>query len=91
MSIWMLRHSNNGGYKRVDKRSSDFGRDVPRHVIETASSLITRNFRRLASRVPSAHFFDSIGIRLRLVWSKQLSEIVTEHSDADVQRNFGIK
>ncbi|CAH0485867.1 unnamed protein product [Peronospora farinosa] len=78
-------------YKRVDKRSSGFGRDVPRLVIETASSLITRNFRRLASRVPNAHLFDSIGIPPRLVWSKQRSEIVTEHPDDDVQRKFGIE
>ncbi|KAL4118352.1 hypothetical protein PRIC2_010678 [Phytophthora ramorum] len=46
-------------YKRVDKRSSGYGRDVPRSVIDEASSLITRNFRRLASRVPNAHLFDS--------------------------------
>ncbi|CAI5745998.1 unnamed protein product [Peronospora destructor] len=77
-------------YKQVDKRSSGFGRDVPRLVIETASSLIRRNFRRLASRVPNAHLFDSIGIPPRLVWSKQRSEIVTEHPDDDVQQKYGI-
>ncbi|CAI5725403.1 unnamed protein product [Peronospora destructor] len=77
-------------YKRVDKRCIGFGRDVPRLVIERASSLITRNFRRLASRVPNAHLFDSIGIPPRLVWSKQRLEIVTEHPDDDVQRKYGI-
>ncbi|EGZ07842.1 hypothetical protein PHYSODRAFT_527334 [Phytophthora sojae] len=78
-------------YKRVDKRSSGYGRDVPRSVIDAASSLITRNFRRLASRVPNAHLFDSMGIPPRLVWSKQRSEIVTEHPDDTVQRKYGIK
>ncbi|KAG1689062.1 hypothetical protein DVH05_002830 [Phytophthora capsici] len=77
-------------YKRVDKRSRGYGRDVPRSVIDTASSLITRNFRRLASRVPNAHLFDSTGIPPRLVWSKQRSEIVTEHPDDNVQRKYGI-
>ncbi|GMF43203.1 unnamed protein product [Phytophthora fragariaefolia] len=78
-------------YKRVDKRSCGYGRDVPRTVIDVASSLITRNFRRLASRVPNAHLFDSMGIPPRLVWSKQRSEIVTEHPDDNVQRKYGIK
>ncbi|KAE8879244.1 hypothetical protein PF005_g16291 [Phytophthora fragariae] len=78
-------------YKRVDKRSSGYGRDVPRSIIDEASSLITRNFRRLASRVPNAHLFDSMGIPPRLVWSKQRSEIVAEHPDDNVQRKYDIK
>ncbi|KAF1773939.1 P-loop containing nucleoside triphosphate hydrolase [Phytophthora cactorum] len=78
-------------YKRVDKRSSGYGRDVPRSVIDTASSLITRNFRRLANRVPNAHLFDSTALPPRLVWSKQRSEIVTDHPDDNVQRKYGIK
>ncbi|KAL4146084.1 hypothetical protein PRNP1_011957 [Phytophthora ramorum] len=78
-------------YKRVDKRSSGYGRDVPRSVIDEASSLITRNFRRLASRVPNAHLFDSAGIPPRLVWSKQRSEVVTEHPKDNVQRKYGIE
>uniref|UniRef100_M4BCU3 ACT domain-containing protein n=1 Tax=Hyaloperonospora arabidopsidis (strain Emoy2) TaxID=559515 RepID=M4BCU3_HYAAE len=78
-------------YKRVDKRSRGYGRDVPRLVIDTASSLITQNFRRLANRVPNAHLFDSMEIPPRLVWSKQQSETVTEHPDDDVQRKYGIK
>uniref|UniRef100_A0AAV1TCD7 ACT domain-containing protein n=1 Tax=Peronospora matthiolae TaxID=2874970 RepID=A0AAV1TCD7_9STRA len=78
-------------YKRVDRRSRGYGRDVPRLVIDTASSLITRNFRRLADRVPNAHLFDSMEIPPRLVWSKQQSETVTEHPDDDVQRKYGIK
>ena len=78
-------------YKRVVKRSRGYGRDVPRLVIDTASSLVTQNFRRLAHRVPNAHLFDSLGIPPRLVWSKQQSVTVTEHPDDDVQRKYGIK
>uniref|UniRef100_A0AAV1VNJ9 ACT domain-containing protein n=1 Tax=Peronospora matthiolae TaxID=2874970 RepID=A0AAV1VNJ9_9STRA len=78
-------------YKRVDRRSRGYGRDVPRLVIDTASSLIAQNFRRLADRVPNAHLFDSMEIPPRLVWSKQQSETVTEHPDDDVQRKYGIK
>ncbi|OWZ24658.1 Acetolactate synthase, small subunit [Phytophthora megakarya] len=78
-------------YTRVHKRSSGYGRDVPRSVIDEASSLITRNFRRLATRVPNAHLFDSTEIPPRLVWSKQRSEIVTEHPDDNVQRKYGIE
>ncbi|KAF4143707.1 Zeta toxin [Phytophthora infestans] len=77
-------------YKRVNKRSRGYGRDVPRAVIDTASSLITRNFRRLASRVPNAHLFDSTALPPRLVWSKQRSEIATNHPDDVVQRKYGI-
>ncbi|RLN48116.1 hypothetical protein BBJ29_004179 [Phytophthora kernoviae] len=75
-------------YQRVDKRSSGYGRDVPRSVIDVASSLITRNFRRLASRVPNAHLFDSTGIPPRLVWSKQRSELVADNPDDPVQRKL---
>ncbi|CAH0519749.1 unnamed protein product [Peronospora belbahrii] len=78
-------------YKRVDKRSSGYGRDVPRSIIDTASSLITRNFRRLASRVSNAHLFDSTGIPPRLVWSKQNSEIVMKHPDDEVQQKYGME
>ncbi|RLN55638.1 hypothetical protein BBJ28_00012289, partial [Nothophytophthora sp. Chile5] len=75
-------------YQRVEKRSRGYGRDVPRSVIDVASSLITRNFRRLASRVPNAHLFDSTGIPPRLVWSKQRSEIVADDAGDPVQRKY---
>ncbi|KAG7399438.1 hypothetical protein PHYBOEH_008952 [Phytophthora boehmeriae] len=78
-------------YERVDKRSRGYGRDVQRSVIDVASSLITRNFRRLASRVPNAHLFDSTGTPPRLVWSKQRSELVADNPEDPVQRKYDLE
>lgn len=78
-------------YERVHQRSSGYGRDVPKSIIDTASSLITRNFRRLSIRAPNASLYDSSAIPPRLVWSKQRSEIVTTHPNDNVQRKFGVE
>lgn len=76
-------------YARVEKRSNNgYGRDVPHSIIDVASALVTRNFRRLASRVPNAHLFDSTVIPPRLVWSKQRSEVVESDPDDPLQRKF---
>jgi predicted ABC-type ATPase len=76
-------------YARVHKRSNNgYGRDVPQDVIDAAARLVARNFRRLASRVPNAHLFDSIGLPPRLVWSKQRAQVVASDPDDELQRKF---
>lgn len=75
-------------YDRVSKRSNGYGRDVPRTLIDFTASLITRNFRRLASRVPNAHLLDSQNMPPRLVWSKQRSTIVASDAIDPVQRKY---
>uniref|UniRef100_K3X5H8 ACT domain-containing protein n=1 Tax=Globisporangium ultimum (strain ATCC 200006 / CBS 805.95 / DAOM BR144) TaxID=431595 RepID=K3X5H8_GLOUD len=75
-------------YERVEKRSNGYGRNVPHSLVDFTSSLITRNFRRLATRVPNAHLFDSNEIPPRLVWSKQRSEVVVEDPDDPVQQRY---
>lgn len=75
-------------YERVAKRSNGYGRDVPQSLVDFTSSLITRNFRRLADRVPSAHLFDSVEIPPRLVWSKQQSEVVVQDRADPIQQRY---
>ncbi|KAF1314661.1 Acetolactate synthase, small subunit, partial [Globisporangium splendens] len=75
-------------YERVEKRSNGYGRNVPHSLVDFTSSLITRNFRRLATRVPNAHLFDSTEILPRLVWSKQRSEVAVEDPDDPVQQRY---
>lgn len=76
-------------YARVHKRSNNgYGRDVPPDVIDAAARLVARNFRRLASRVPNAHLFDSVGLPPRLVWSKQRAQVVASDPDDELQRKF---
>lgn len=75
-------------YDRVSKRSNGYGRDVPRTLIDFTASLITRNFRRLASRVPNAHLLDSENMPPRLVWSKQRSAIKASDPNDPVQRKY---
>lgn len=77
-------------YERVEKRSNGYGRNVPQSLVDFTSSLITRNFRRLATRVPNAHLFDSNGIPPRLVWSKQRSEVMVGDPDDPVQQRYNL-
>lgn len=58
-------------YERVEKRSNNYDRNVSQSLVDLTSSLITRSFRRLVSRVLNAHLFDSSIIQLRLVWMEQ--------------------
>lgn len=76
-------------YERVHRRSNNgYGRDVPQDVIDVAARLVARNFKRLATRVPNAHLFDSTGLPPRLVWSKQRAQVVASDPDDDLQRKF---
>jgi predicted ABC-type ATPase len=75
-------------YDRVEKRSNGYGRDVPRVLIDFTASLITRNFRRLAARVPNAHLFASDVMPPRLVWSKQEDKIVRSNRSDTVQLKY---
>lgn len=75
-------------YERVEKRSNGYGRDVPQSLVDFTSSLITRNFRRLASRVPNAHLFDSTIIPPRLVWSKQKDEVAVHDPHDPIQQRY---
>lgn len=75
-------------YERVEKRSNGYGRDVPQSLVDFTSSLITRNFRRLASRVPNAHLFDSTIIPPRLVWSKQKAEVAVHDPEDPIQQRY---
>lgn len=75
-------------YERVEKRSNGYGRDVPKLLIDFTASLITRNFRRLAARVPNAHLFASDVIPPRLVWSKQEDNVVRSDRRDAVQQKY---
>jgi predicted ABC-type ATPase len=77
-------------YERVEKRSNGYGRNVPRSLIDFSCSLITRNFKRLASRVPNAHLFDTDGIPPRLVWSKQRSSIIKQDPLDPIQMKYNL-
>jgi hypothetical protein len=57
-------------------------------LIDFTASLITRNFRRLAARVPNAHLFASDVMPPRLVWSKQEDKIVRSNRSDTVQLKY---
>ncbi|TMW61140.1 hypothetical protein Poli38472_013603 [Pythium oligandrum] len=78
-------------YDRVDKRSAGYGRDVPRLLIDFTASLITRNFRRLAGRVPNAHLFASDALPPRLVWSKQHAQVVQTDINDPIQQKYELE
>ncbi|KAJ0393122.1 hypothetical protein P43SY_003667 [Pythium insidiosum] len=75
-------------YERVERRSSGYGRDVPKLLIDFTASLLPRHFRRLAARVPNAHLFASDTMPPRLVWSKQQARVVHDSPDDPVQRKY---
>lgn len=75
---------------RVAKRSNGYGRDVPPTLVDLTASLITRNFRRLAARVPNAHLFDSTALPPRLVWSKQKMHVAVQDPSDPVQQRYAL-
>ncbi|GLE05334.1 hypothetical protein PINS_up014347 [Pythium insidiosum] len=77
-------------YERVERRSSGYGRDVPKLLIDFTASLLPRHFRRLATRVPNAHLFASDTMPPRLVWSKQQATVVHDNPDDPVQRKYAL-